>query len=313
MIRRAVRWLLGHDEPRDPEKQQQQQQQHQTLHAADMYPDGIAASRDPENEHHHHQHQHHQPPPPPNDGNNPRRLSVIPTSEAALVPPTDKLLVFRSLTGIDTVPTLSTSGHASRAAPNHGIYPRVVRAERKAKRGYRVFNVAINACLGIQMIVAATLTALGAANGSRAAVTGFGAINTIIAGILTYLKGSGLPNRLKFVADEFRAVREYMEQREREFCLADCPLNPYEEVQIVDDMYGAARQNSDNKQGQGGGGGQRGGGVVAAAQHQQANMAAAASSGLGHLVQRFSKFTDSSASTKVPPPQCHCEKQSVKE
>lgn len=293
MIRQAVRWLLGHDEPRDPEKQQAQAQG-QVPHPSDMYPDGSTASRDQ---------QQQQPPPSMN------RLSVVPTSEAALVPPTDKLLVFRSLTGIDTVPTLSTSGHASRAAPNHGIYPRIVRAERKAKRGYRVFNVAINACLGIQMIVAAALTALGAANGSRAAVTGFGAVNTIIAGLLTYIKGSGLPNRLKYVADEFRAVREYIEQREREFCLADCPLNPYEEVQIVDDMYGAARQNLDSKQGQGGGG-QRGSGVVAA-QHGQTGIASSAS-GLGHMVQRFSKFTESSASTKAPP-QCHCEKQSVKE
>ncbi|KAJ6441414.1 C6 transcription factor [Purpureocillium lavendulum] len=287
MIRQAIRWLLGHDAPRDPEKQHQQQQQQgqQVSHASDVYPDNRSAPSEQQNQ------------------NPSSRLSVVPTAEGALVPPTDKLLVFRSLTGIDTVPTLSTSGHSSRAAPNHGIYPRIVRAERKAKRGYRVFNVAINACLGIQMVVAAALTALGAANGSRAAVTGFGAVNTIIAGLLTYIKGSGLPNRLKYVADEFRAVREYIEQREREFCLADCPLNPYEEVQIVDDMYGAAKQNMEGKQGQGGGG-QR----SSVAQQAQTT----ASSGLAHAVQRFSKFTESSSSTKVPP-QCHCEKQSVKD
>ncbi|PKS07582.1 hypothetical protein jhhlp_006187 [Lomentospora prolificans] len=165
-----------------------------------------------------------------------RPMTVSLTEPASLIPATDKLLVYRSLTGIDTVPALRT-GHSARTAPNIGLYTRVVRSERSAARGYRVFNVLINACLGIQIIVAAILTSLGAANGPRAAVTGFGAINTIIAGILTYLKGSGLPNRLKYHENEWKAVREYIEQREREFCLADCSLDVHDELQVIEDMY----------------------------------------------------------------------------
>lgn len=172
-----------------------------------------------------------------------RALTIMRTEADALVPQNDKLLVFRSLTGIDTVPALTSSGHAGkRVAQNVGIYTRVVKAEKKAARSYRLFNVAINVCLGIQFIVGAALTALGAADGSRATITAFGAINTIIAGILTYLKGSGLPDRFSTVEQEFKTVREYVEQREREFCLAGCPLDPFEEVQMVDDMYKAAAQ-----------------------------------------------------------------------
>ncbi|KAM4057302.1 C6 transcription factor [Hirsutella rhossiliensis] len=172
-----------------------------------------------------------------------RALTIIRTDADALVPQNDKLLVFRSLTGIDTVPALTSSGHAGkRAAENVGIYTRVVRAEKMAARSYRLFNIAINVCLGIQFIMGAALTALGAADGSRATITAFGAINTIIAGILTYLKGSGLPDRFKRVEEEFKMVREYVEQREREFCLAGCPLDPFDEVQAVDDMYKAAAQ-----------------------------------------------------------------------
>jgi hypothetical protein len=100
-----------------------------------------------------------------------------------------------------------------------------------------MFNLLINTCLGTQIIVAAVLTALGAADGPHSAVTGLGAINTIIAGFLTYLKGSGLPNRLKYHEIEWKAVREHIEQREREFCMADCRLDVEEEIRIVEDMY----------------------------------------------------------------------------
>ncbi|RMJ13596.1 hypothetical protein BHE90_005883 [Fusarium euwallaceae] len=184
------------------------------------------------------------PPPVTNPANVPpegpginRSFSVATTDVAALVPPGDKLLLFRSLTGIDTVPALRANGHSVRSAPNIGIYTRVVRNERKAAFRHKGFRILVSTCLAAQIIVAATLTALGAANGSHKAVTAFGAINTIIAGLLTYLKGSGLPTKLKTKKDEWKKVREYIEQREREFCLAECPLNIQEEIQIVENMY----------------------------------------------------------------------------
>ncbi|KAH7312195.1 hypothetical protein B0I35DRAFT_410959 [Stachybotrys elegans] len=164
-------------------------------------------------------------------------LNVATTSEGALIPQRDKLLVFRALTGIDTVPALTRAGHSRRLAPNRGIYNRVVRAEQQCGMSYHITSTLINVCLGTQIVVAAILTALGAADGPHTAVTAFGAINTIIAGILTYVKGSGLPDRLKHHKEEWKRIREHIEQREREFCLADCPLDAYEEVQIVEEMY----------------------------------------------------------------------------
>ncbi|KAF2173483.1 hypothetical protein M409DRAFT_15764 [Zasmidium cellare ATCC 36951] len=118
-----------------------------------------------------------------------------------------------------------------------GIYTTVCDSEIKCKRNHKMFSRLINGCLGLQIVVAAALTALGAANGSRSAVTVFGAINTIIAGFLTYLKGSGLPGRLKFFQHEWTKVREYIEQRERDFMLDSHGLNPYEEVDKVRQMY----------------------------------------------------------------------------
>lgn len=161
----------------------------------------------------------------------------------------DKLSIFRHLVGIHSTRSFATNtpGKADlshnnlqfdgRAAPNLGIYNRVCHREQEAKRGYRFAAILINGCLGIQIAVAASLTALGAANSSRGLITAFGAVNTVIAGLLTYLKGSGLPMRLRYYENEWKKVREYIEQREREFCRADCPLDVYECVRIIEAMY----------------------------------------------------------------------------
>jgi hypothetical protein len=156
----------------------------------------------------------------------------------------DKLATFRHLVGIQSsrasgpthggLPRLNFDG---RAAPNLGMYNRVVRRERQAKRSYKFASVLINSCLGVQIVVAAALTALGAANSSHRAVTAFGAINTVIAGMLTYLKGSGLPNRIRYYENSWKRVREYIEQRERDFSRPDCNLDVYETVSIIESMY----------------------------------------------------------------------------
>ncbi|KAL4936240.1 hypothetical protein BDV06DRAFT_96580 [Aspergillus oleicola] len=180
----------------------------------------------------------------------PKRIKVTRTDADVLIPPGDKLLVFRALTGIESAPALTVSHHSPRTAPNVGIYTRVVRAETKAASRYRFHATLINTCLAIQIVVAATLTALGAARGPHNAITAFGAINTIVAGILTYLKGSGLPDRLKHYQNEWRNIREYIEQRERELCLHNCEMDVEEEIQIIEQMYeGVKREIEATKSG----------------------------------------------------------------
>lgn len=135
---------------------------------------------------------------------------------------------------------------SQRPAPNLGIYSTVYDHEVKAKRQYKLFATLINACLGLQIIVAAALTALGAANGSHSAVTVFGAINTVIAGFLTYLKGSGLPNRMKYYQHEWAKVREYIEQRERDLSYTNNYIDVHEEVNIIRRMYEEVRADVEN-------------------------------------------------------------------
>ncbi|EME42528.1 hypothetical protein DOTSEDRAFT_175662 [Dothistroma septosporum NZE10] len=122
-----------------------------------------------------------------------------------------------------------------------GIYTTVCDAEIKQKRNYKLFNRLITSCLGLQIVVAAALTALGAANGSRSAVTVFGAINTVIAGFLTYLKGTGLPNRLKYYQHEWAKIREYIEQKERDFAFGQPGVSVTDEIQTIRRMYDDVR------------------------------------------------------------------------
>lgn len=92
------------------------------------------------------------------------------------------------------------------------LYTGIVKYENTYKSNFQTFSWLINAALGLQIVFAAALTALGAGNGPRSAVTAFGALNTIIAAFLTYLKGSGLPNRFKYYKEQTTNLREYVEQ-----------------------------------------------------------------------------------------------------
>ncbi|KAI1142944.1 hypothetical protein F5Y05DRAFT_136957 [Hypoxylon sp. FL0543] len=157
-----------------------------------------------------------------------------------LVSDDDPLTLFRLMVGISTSPYLGYSESSpigTRPAANIGIYSRVVHSEQKAKDRYKVFSILLNACYFLQIVVAASITAMGAAGVSHGAVTAFGAINTVIAGLLTFLKGSGLPGRLKYYGNEWKKLREFIEQRERDFSRAGCALNVYEVVETIDRMY----------------------------------------------------------------------------
>ncbi|KAI4151244.1 MAG: hypothetical protein LQ340_003612, partial [Diploschistes diacapsis] len=155
----------------------------------------------------------------------------------------DKLGNFRRLVGIDSAEAHTVWGKYNRPAENVGIYMHTVREEVHARAQYKRFSILINCSLGFQIIIAAALTALGAGGGPREAVTTFGAINTIMAAILTFLKGSGLPNREKYYSNEWAKLREYIEQRERDFEREGCLLDVDEEVRKIEAMYNEVKQD----------------------------------------------------------------------
>ena len=156
-----------------------------------------------------------------------------------------KLIKFRHMTGIDTPPALRNSA-SGRAARNLGVYARIVSEERKATYQYYVVSLMINSFFLGQIIIAATLTALSAAGGFHMVVTILGSANTVIAGLQTYLKGQGLPNRIKQYQFGLRKLREYVEDRERDFSHESCKLNVDQVIKEVSAMYQAVRQTAED-------------------------------------------------------------------
>jgi hypothetical protein len=164
--------------------------------------------------------------------------SIFPPTTQQRISPEDALALFRLALGITATPELGFTSSTLRPADNLGLYARVVHSEQTAKSNYKLFSAVINACYFLQIIVAASLAAMGAANANNKAITAFGAINTVVAGFLAYLKGSGYPARLKYYANEWKKVREYIEHRERDFSLeGGCGLDVGAVVDEVREMY----------------------------------------------------------------------------
>ncbi|RYP75940.1 hypothetical protein DL770_007320 [Monosporascus sp. CRB-9-2] len=174
------------------------------------------------------------------------RMPLPRNARSYLIPTDDPLTMFRLMVGIVTSDQLGftvSSPVGTRPAANIGIYARVVHSEQNAKDSFKVFSAVVNACYFLQIVVAAGLTAMSAGGARQGAITTFGAINTVIAGFLTFLKGSGLPGRLKYYGNEWKKIREYIEQRERDFAREGCTLDVYEVVETIEKMYSNTKQD----------------------------------------------------------------------
>ena len=109
----------------------------------------------------------------------PKQMANTNYREITPLPDHDKLGNFRRLVGIDSDAAHTVGGDYNRPAENVGIYMQVVREEIRSRAQYKRFSILINSSLGLQIIFAAAITALGAGNGPNTAVTVFGAINTV--------------------------------------------------------------------------------------------------------------------------------------
>ena len=106
----------------------------------------------------------------------------------------------------------------------------------------------INLIIILQIFIAATFTALSAYGGHKVTLTTLGGLNTALAGSLAFVKGLGLPNRMLKSRDQFRNVREYAEDVERQFEFATLSgkpstLDPWTEKETVRKLYEAARKD----------------------------------------------------------------------
>ncbi|KLU85567.1 hypothetical protein MAPG_04590 [Magnaporthiopsis poae ATCC 64411] len=96
------------------------------------------------------------------------------------------------------------------------IYYKLRRDERHAHAMHALVDVIVYASMLLQMVFAAALIVLGALNGDyHLPVAVIGALTGILAGVLSLVKGQGLPNRYIRYAGECRRVADEIEFMER--------------------------------------------------------------------------------------------------
>lgn len=133
---------------------------------------------------------------------------------------------------------------------NGGYYRRAMDEQQSASYWYYVSTTFITLIYVVQILTAATITGLASYEGHRVVLTVLGAINTVLAGLMAYLKGQGLPNRLLKSRDQFSKVMQYTEYKERQFShyvtmlpkLKDV-MDPYQEADRVQDLFLAAKKD----------------------------------------------------------------------
>jgi hypothetical protein len=121
------------------------------------------------------------------------------------------------------------------------LYYTLVREEESQWKLYYLYDILVYSCLVLQLMIASVLIILGALAGDHhLAVAILGAVTGIITGILSLIKGQGLPNRLLQYANSLRQVKERIEFMEREL-RANVREVTFQEVQNLWVAYETAR------------------------------------------------------------------------
>ncbi|KAI6805886.1 hypothetical protein KC332_g14036 [Hortaea werneckii] len=136
---------------------------------------------------------------------------------------------------------------------NRGLYDRCISQDMKMRVMYSFSHYMISFLYLLQILVAATLTGLSSySDTAGVAITTLGAINTVLAGILAWLNGQGMPVRYRRSRDQFREVVRAIEDAERMFSTIDymdwpdgTRPTPLGERDKLFKMYEKARQDQE--------------------------------------------------------------------
>ncbi|KAF2131231.1 hypothetical protein P153DRAFT_365819 [Dothidotthia symphoricarpi CBS 119687] len=116
------------------------------------------------------------------------------------------------------------------------LYGRAVHKRNAQNRTYMFTAALSNTLLLSQVVLGAALTALGASESSHILITIFGAMNTIIAGVVAYLKSRGQPMRAHMFRDDLDRVVDEIENSEVMWLGIQSGVHGYDEVAIDDSV-----------------------------------------------------------------------------
>ncbi|KAL9049550.1 MAG: hypothetical protein Q9162_007170 [Coniocarpon cinnabarinum] len=126
---------------------------------------------------------------------------------------------------------------AKRPRPNSSsLYERAKRKRTSTNITYAVTATLSNTLLLSQVVLGAALTALGASSSSHVLITIFGALNTIIAGMVAYLKSRGQPMRARMFRDDLERVVAEIENSEIMWMGISHDCHGYSDIDTDDDV-----------------------------------------------------------------------------
>ncbi|KAK7191025.1 uncharacterized protein CC84DRAFT_1163616 [Paraphaeosphaeria sporulosa] len=144
--------------------------------------------------------------------------------------PKDIHLQFCALAGVppSNIPKPTSTSPAARRS----LYGRAVHKRNVQNRTYMFTAALTNTLLLSQVVLGAALTGLGASASSHILITVFGALNTIIAGLVAYLKSRGQPMRARMFRDDLERVVDEMENSEVMWLGIQAGAHGYDEIAI---------------------------------------------------------------------------------
>ncbi|KZL71023.1 C6 transcription factor [Colletotrichum tofieldiae] len=131
-------------------------------------------------------------------------------------PTPSPLLLFRRAIGINarSEPHDECNLEAGRATAL-GIYAATIAAHRRFRALRILVTVLVYTCHATQLVIGAVLTSMGPSAGiHRVGITVLGGVNTVVAGVLTWMKGQGMPDKLRRNETEFRRLQDWIEEME---------------------------------------------------------------------------------------------------
>ncbi|KAH8650064.1 hypothetical protein BX600DRAFT_517283 [Xylariales sp. PMI_506] len=172
----------------------------------------------------------------------------------------ENLIIFRKAVGINwkhghSVDASATSlaleeGRGGVKGRSSGIYRTVVEAQRRKRRQHYMLTTFLYALYFAQVVVGAALTALGPSSADHSlAITLLGALNTVVAGVLALIKGSGQPQRLGKDQVGYRKLQDWIEETEALLAVGVIGRDRKEVgllVEVAFKKYNAAKASEEN-------------------------------------------------------------------
>lgn len=116
------------------------------------------------------------------------------------------------------------------------LYGRALKHRRQQGNTYAITATISNTLLLSQVILGAAVTALGASASSHVLITLFGAANTIIAGVVAYLKSRGQPMRARMYRDDLERVVDEIENSEIMWLGISKRMHGYSDINTDDEV-----------------------------------------------------------------------------